>query len=62
MDNQILTDYAIEYCKIMSFMTICDGRFQNFDSVFIQGEDDRIISLHMRSVNKDTINQYNTEL
>lgn len=67
LDKQILHDLAEHYMqsdtvRLYPFMTIRGERFQNFDGVFIQGKDNRIISFHMGYVNKDTINQYNAKL
>lgn len=67
LDRQILDDLIDHYMesdtvRLYPFTTIRGGRFQNFDGIFIQGEDGRIISLHMGYVDKDTVNHYNATL
>ena len=67
LDSQILDDLINHYMesdtvRLYSFTTIRGGRFQNFDGVFIQGEDGRVISLHMGYVDKTIVDRYNTIL
>lgn len=67
LDNQILNDLAEHYMelsnvKLSTFTTIRSGRFQNFDGVFIQGNDGRTVSINMGYVDQNIINQYNTKL
>ena len=67
LDSQILNDLVDHYMesdtvRLYPFTTIRGGRFQNFNGVFIQGEDGRVISLQMGYVEQDIVNHYNARL